>query len=79
MHIYEVTAVIEDLPPRDRDRFASRLDEPVGQDPRIPGMRAAEVRELAGEGFEIGFHTAGHYSLPRWTAGSSPRNSSGAA
>jgi peptidoglycan/xylan/chitin deacetylase (PgdA/CDA1 family) len=39
------------------------MREMVGDQPRERGLRASDVRALAGAGFEIGFHTRAHYHL----------------
>ena len=36
----------------------------MGPDPPDAGLRREDVRRLASAGFEIGFHTRGHYKLP---------------
>ncbi len=64
VHIYDLTAAVEALRPEERDRFAERLLERVGSDPPDSGMRADDVRAAAAAGFEIGFHTRDHYTLP---------------
>ena len=46
------------------DRVAATLRDLAGGVAADPGLPAVAVRELAGAGFEIGFHTRGHHSLP---------------
>ena len=53
---------IEMLPPEERDALAKRLREMVGAPPE-PGLSEDGVRDLAGAGFEIGWHTRAHYQL----------------
>jgi len=55
---------IEALPPDQRDAVAARLRELTGPDPLDEGLRAEAIRGLVRRGFEVGFHTLRHYSLP---------------
>jgi peptidoglycan/xylan/chitin deacetylase (PgdA/CDA1 family) len=59
----QIAADVEFIPPADRDALAAMLAERIGPDPADSGLRADEVRALAASGFEIGFHTLGHYNL----------------
>ena len=54
---------VEALDPAARDDLAERLLATAGSDPDDAGLRADGVRRLADAGFEIGFHTRGHYRL----------------
>jgi len=58
-----VSKTIQMMAPERRDKLAQRLREMVGVAPREPGLSAANVRKLAADGFEIGFHTRSHYQL----------------
>jgi peptidoglycan/xylan/chitin deacetylase (PgdA/CDA1 family) len=55
--------LVEELAPAAREDFAERLLDPAGPDPDDAGLRADQVRALAGAGFEIGFHTRRHHRL----------------
>jgi peptidoglycan/xylan/chitin deacetylase (PgdA/CDA1 family) len=57
------SAAIERLSPADRDAVASALLERAGPDPPDAGMRVGDVRALAQDGFELGFHTLRHHPL----------------
>jgi peptidoglycan/xylan/chitin deacetylase (PgdA/CDA1 family) len=59
--IHELAELIERLPPRRRDAVAAELRSHAGERPG--GLDAHEIAELAGAGFEIGFHTRRHYLL----------------
>lgn len=61
--IHEISETVQRLPPSERDDFARRLADLVGADPPDAGLRVADVRALAAEGCEIGFHTLRHYAL----------------
>lgn len=54
---------IEALAPPERDAIMARIAELSPFEPE-PGLDQDGIRALAGYGFEIGFHTRGHYSLP---------------
>lgn len=60
-----VELTMSTMPPDDRDLLADRLREILDSPPRDGGLSAADVSALAGAGFEIGFHTKGHYWLQR--------------
>jgi peptidoglycan/xylan/chitin deacetylase (PgdA/CDA1 family) len=62
--ILRVAAAIESLGPTERREVAAALREAVG--PRLleVGLRTDEVHALARAGFDVGFHTLGHDSLP---------------
>jgi peptidoglycan/xylan/chitin deacetylase (PgdA/CDA1 family) len=55
---------ITELSPDERDGVAQALERRLGPDPEQAGMRAADIRALAAEGHEIGFHTLRHDYLP---------------
>ncbi len=61
--IHALARTIETLPAGERARVASSL-RAAGTDSRDRGMPEADVRLLAAAGFEIGFHTLRHDSLP---------------
>lgn len=61
--IHEMAARIENLDPAERRGVAARLQDEVGPPPDDSGLRAAAVRALSGDGFEIGFHTLAHDPL----------------
>jgi peptidoglycan/xylan/chitin deacetylase (PgdA/CDA1 family) len=60
--IHEAAAVIERLPPERRDAVAEELRLHARDRGEVFGLR--EIHALAAAGFEIGFHTLGHYLLP---------------
>jgi len=60
-----VIEVLRALPPRDRMCLDHRLAKLTGPDPVDAGLRAAAIVDMACKGFEIGFHTREHYSLPQ--------------
>lgn len=62
-YIGSVAARIEALAPEVRDELAEELHRRAGRWPETGGLRSAGVQALAGAGFEIGFHTRGHYLL----------------
>jgi peptidoglycan/xylan/chitin deacetylase (PgdA/CDA1 family) len=55
---------IEEETPSRREEIGDELARLVGEDPPESGMRAADVRALTENGFEIGFHTLRHDRLP---------------
>jgi peptidoglycan/xylan/chitin deacetylase (PgdA/CDA1 family) len=61
---HELAGAIRELDPQRRAEIAERLGALVGPDPADAGLRADDVRWLAGAGFEIGFHTRDHHYLP---------------
>ncbi len=63
-HIAAFTATVKALPPAQRDEIAARLRELVGPQAPDEGLSRSAVKNLADTGFEIGFHTLRHYSLP---------------
>ena len=63
-HVRLVAAAVEGLPVGERDQLAEELDARVGPDPPDAGLRGPEIRRLAEEDFEIGFHTRRHHRLP---------------
>jgi peptidoglycan/xylan/chitin deacetylase (PgdA/CDA1 family) len=62
--IHTVAQAIEAMPPDRREVVARELLDRLGSDPPDAGLRVADVRALAREGFEIGFHTMRHDALP---------------
>lgn len=62
--IHELAQTIEALPPDERDAVAARLRELAGPDSLDAGLGPEAVKSLARRGFEVGFHTRRHYSLP---------------
>jgi peptidoglycan/xylan/chitin deacetylase (PgdA/CDA1 family) len=62
--IRDVAATIEQLAAGDRDEIAARLRELAEDDTVDRGLEAGSVTELAQAGFEVGFHTRRHQSLP---------------
>jgi peptidoglycan/xylan/chitin deacetylase (PgdA/CDA1 family) len=58
-----VARTVAMMRPEDRDVLARRFREILGTPPRDPGLSEADVKALVEGGFEIGFHTAGHYWL----------------
>jgi peptidoglycan/xylan/chitin deacetylase (PgdA/CDA1 family) len=58
--VFAVAAAIEAMTPERRDAVWAALGEALGPDPADAGLRAPAVAELAGLGFEIGFHTRSH-------------------
>ena len=61
--IHAIARRIEDMSPAGRDALSARLRELAGQQDRN-GLSADQLRELASQGFEIGFHTRRHDKLP---------------
>jgi peptidoglycan/xylan/chitin deacetylase (PgdA/CDA1 family) len=62
--IHRIAVAVEAMAPQERDAFSVALGKLVGQDPSDGGLRAEAVRGLADAGFEVGFHTLRHDSLP---------------
>jgi peptidoglycan/xylan/chitin deacetylase (PgdA/CDA1 family) len=62
--IHQLATAIEGLARDERDAVAAALESRLGPDPDDAGIRAADVRTLAGGGFELGFHTLRHEPLP---------------
>jgi peptidoglycan/xylan/chitin deacetylase (PgdA/CDA1 family) len=60
----DLAEAVKALPAEESDRVAERLLESLGSDPPDAGIRATDVRALAGADFEVGFHTRRHYILP---------------
>ena len=58
-----IAADIVQMSPEQREALSEELGERAGPDPADAGLRSAELRELASEGFEIGFHTLRHHNL----------------
>jgi peptidoglycan/xylan/chitin deacetylase (PgdA/CDA1 family) len=61
--VHELKVVVEELQQDARQTVAAGLAAELGADPDDAGLRAGDVRTLAGAGFEIGFHTRRHDSL----------------
>jgi peptidoglycan/xylan/chitin deacetylase (PgdA/CDA1 family) len=61
--IRRLAAAIERLPPADREAVIERLEPLGGPPPRETGMAETDVRVLAENGCEIGFHTLRHHRL----------------
>jgi peptidoglycan/xylan/chitin deacetylase (PgdA/CDA1 family) len=61
--IRRLAAAIEGLPPADREAVIGQLEPLAGPPPRETGMPEKDVRVLAENGFEIGFHTLRHDRL----------------
>jgi peptidoglycan/xylan/chitin deacetylase (PgdA/CDA1 family) len=61
--IRRLAAAIEGLPPADREAVITQLEPLAGPPPRETGMAEKDVRVLAENGFEIGFHTLRHDRL----------------
>lgn len=62
--VWEIADAVRDMSPTERDNVSSELLERLGPDPVDSGMRAGAVGRLAGDGFDIGFHTRRHDPLP---------------
>jgi peptidoglycan/xylan/chitin deacetylase (PgdA/CDA1 family) len=62
--IHDVGRLVERLPAPERDRVAAKLAELAGTNAADPGLQREHVRTLASGGFEIGFHTRRHDTLP---------------
>jgi peptidoglycan/xylan/chitin deacetylase (PgdA/CDA1 family) len=61
--IRRLAAAIEGLPPADREAVIEQLEPLAGPPPGETGMPATDVRVLAENGFEIGFHSLRHDRL----------------
>lgn len=55
---------IRRLAPEERDVVARKLLAQLGSEPEDAGLREADVRSLVAQGFDVGFHTLRHDSLP---------------
>jgi peptidoglycan/xylan/chitin deacetylase (PgdA/CDA1 family) len=60
--IREAAAVVEELPPAEREELARRLDALAGG-VEAEGLSDDELRSLAEGGLEVGFHTLRHHPL----------------
>ena len=60
--IRRLGGAIENLPPESRARLIERLGGHI--DSANPGLTCSDVAHLTEQGFEIGFHTVRHDSLP---------------
>lgn len=65
--IHEIAAEVERQPPTARRTIARALAELVGGPAPGSLLRPTDVRALAGEEMEIGFHTREHHALPTLT------------
>ncbi len=63
--IHEMSAVIEELAPRDRDTVDRALESMAGADSPAARLDAHGVGALVDAGCEVGFHTHRHDPLPR--------------
>jgi peptidoglycan/xylan/chitin deacetylase (PgdA/CDA1 family) len=61
--VHEIAERIEEMSPEGRSHVEAWLAEHVAADADESGIRGLQVRELAEEGFDIGFHTLGHERL----------------
>lgn len=61
--LHLVARTMSMMQPRERDLLALRLREILGTPPSDRGLLEGDVNALADGGFEIGFHTRGHYWL----------------
>jgi peptidoglycan/xylan/chitin deacetylase (PgdA/CDA1 family) len=61
--VQQFAMAMETARPVLRDAVAARLREIAAAESVDPGLPPESVRELAGRGFEIGFHTRRHYSM----------------
>lgn len=61
--IHRLASKIEALSPDERDEVSARIAELSPRAPEPP-LDGEAIRALAAGGFEIGFHTRAHYSLP---------------
>jgi peptidoglycan/xylan/chitin deacetylase (PgdA/CDA1 family) len=59
-----LAADVERSPEAVRAAVAEELSRLIGEDPPAYRLTRSQVRELAGAGFEIGFHTRDHRPLP---------------
>jgi peptidoglycan/xylan/chitin deacetylase (PgdA/CDA1 family) len=65
--IHKLAARFEQLEPARKRVVAGRLER-LRSEPAGPAISVADVRALARDGFEIGFHTRDHEFLPNLTA-----------
>jgi peptidoglycan/xylan/chitin deacetylase (PgdA/CDA1 family) len=61
--IHDLAMGVQTAPAAEREALVAQLEEKVGPAPQDAGMRAELVRDLARDGFEIGFHTRRHEFL----------------
>jgi peptidoglycan/xylan/chitin deacetylase (PgdA/CDA1 family) len=62
--IHEIGEGVRMLPAAERDALSVALLRRIGGEAHGAGLRAAQVRALAADGFEVAFHTLRHDSLP---------------
>jgi peptidoglycan/xylan/chitin deacetylase (PgdA/CDA1 family) len=62
--LHSTAMEIQGMSPAERQRVATELRRQVPSRPAWAGMQPGDVRRLADEGHEIGFHTRRHDSLP---------------
>jgi peptidoglycan/xylan/chitin deacetylase (PgdA/CDA1 family) len=60
--IHDVAVAIQELPPAERAAVSTELLQLVGSAPSA-GLSADDIRALAAQGFEVGFHTRRHDQL----------------
>jgi glycosyltransferase involved in cell wall biosynthesis/peptidoglycan/xylan/chitin deacetylase (PgdA/CDA1 family) len=60
----ELAADVERSPAAVRAEVAQALSQLLGEDPSAYSLTRSQIRHLAREGFEIGFHTRDHRPLP---------------
>jgi peptidoglycan/xylan/chitin deacetylase (PgdA/CDA1 family) len=63
-HLHSTAMEIQGMSPAQRQRVATELRRQVPSRPAWAGVQPGDVRRLADEGHEIGFHTRRHDSLP---------------
>jgi peptidoglycan/xylan/chitin deacetylase (PgdA/CDA1 family) len=61
--IHDVAVAVDHMPPGSRDALAEELARLTGPAPPGAGVRSEDLEALAGDGFEIGFHTLRHYRM----------------
>lgn len=58
-----IADVVRTMPAKERADIAEEMAELLGGDPASAGIRAGQVRAIAEQGFELGFHTLDHETL----------------